>query len=459
MNNMREELLTKEPVALMIKLCVPAVLGMLVIGLYSFVDAIYAGQMIGTNAMGAVSVAYPFTLINSGISTLIGMGSASVLSRAIGKKDSDIINKIMGNLLVLILILSAIVTVIGVVFAREVLLISGANGEILDLAVRYMRIVFIGSFFINFAQSANMIMRAEGRMKKAMIFMAIGAITNIILAPIIIILFNHQVEGAAVATLVSQIIQAVITMVYFIKESENVRFHGFKIEFDLLPEIFSIGFSAMLMQIMMFIQQVVIYKMASTYGGDSEIILIGAALRVLAFSFIPLWGMGQGLQPVVGTNYGAKHYDRVKKSINVFVAGATVLALCFWIPIQLFPKEILSLFIKDGSIVYEGINNFRLMYIIFPVLGFWIMSVTAFQSIGKGKNASVLVISRQIALIVPLIIILPMLMGIEGVWAAVPITDGIVFIVTGIMMIREYKGIGKAYQSKVEVEGKGSKKL
>ncbi|ETJ17689.1 Mate efflux family protein [human gut metagenome] len=205
----------------------------------------------------------------------------------------------------------------------------------------------------------------------------------------------------------------------------------------------------MLMQVMMFIQQVVIYKMASIYGGDSEIILIGAALRVLAFSFIPLWGMGQGLQPIVGTNYGAKQYDRVKKSINVFVVGATILALCFWIPIQIFPKEILSLFIKDGSIVCGGINNFRLMYIIFPILGFWIMSVTAFQSIGKGKNASVLVISRQIALVVPLIIILPMLMGIEGVWAAVPITDGIVFILTFIMMAVEYKRIEKIKNNEV----------
>ncbi|NSB12319.1 MATE family efflux transporter [Clostridium beijerinckii] len=442
MNDMRSELLEKSPIQLMIKLCVPAIVGMLVIGLYSFVDAIYAGQMIGPNAMGAISVAYPFTLINSGISTLIGMGSASVLSRAIGKKDKNTVNKIMGNLLVLIMILSGIVTVIGIVFTRELFVISGAKGEILDLAVRYMRIVFIGSFFVNFAQSANMVMRAEGCMKKAMTFMAIGAIINIILAPVLIVAFNYQIEGTAVATILSQIIQAIITMIYFIKESKNIRFHGFRIEFALLPQIFSIGLSAMLMQVMMFIQQVVIYKVASIYGGDSQIILIGAALRVLAFSFIPLWGMSQGLQPVVGTNYGAKLYCRVKKSTNTFIFGATFLALCFWIPIQLFPREILSLFIKDASIVSEGINYFRLMYSIFPILGFWIMSVTLFQSLGKGKNASILVISRQIALIVPLIILLPMLMGIKGVWAAVPVTDGIVFILTVIMVIVEYKKIG-----------------
>lgn len=450
MNDMRSELLENSPIQLMIKLCVPAVVGMLVIGLYSFVDAIYAGQMIGPNAMGAVSVAYPFTLINSGISTLIGMGSASVLSRAIGKKDKDTVDKIMGNLLILILIFSGIVTVLGVIFTRELFVISGAKGEILELAVTYMRIIFIGSVFVNFAQSANMIMRAEGCMKKAMTFMAMGAIMNIILAPVMIILFNHQVEGAAVATVVSQIVQAIITMIYFIKDSKNVQFHKIKIEFVLLPQIFSIGASAMLMQVMMFVQQVVIYKVASSYGGDSQIILLGAALRVLAFSFIPLWGMSQGLQPIVGTNYGAKLYGRVKKSMNTFVWGATILTLFFWIPIQLFPGEILSLFIKDASIVSSGINDLRLMYIAFPILGLWIMSVTMFQSIGKAKNASILVISRQIALIVPLIIILPIFMGIQGVWAAVPITDGIVFVLSIIMMAIEYKRIGKIDENQAE---------
>lgn len=450
MKDMRSELLKKSPIQLMIKLCAPAVIGMVIIGLYSFVDAIYAGQMIGINAMGAVSVAYPFTLINSGISTLIGMGSASVLSRAIGKKDKNTVDKIMGNLLVLILIFSGIVTVVGIVFTRQLFVISGARGEILNLAVRYMRIIFIGSAFVNFAQSANMIMRAEGRMKKAMTFMGAGAITNIILAPIMIILFKHQIEGAAVATMLSQMIQAAITFLYFTKESKNVRFHGLKIESSLLPEIFSIGLSAMLMQVMMFIQQTVIYNVASRYGGNSQIILIGASLRIGAFSFIPLWGMSQGLQPAVGTNYGAKLYERVKKCTNTFIIGSTVLALCFWIPMQLFSGAILSLFIKDTPIVLSGINDFRLMYSTFPVMGFWIMSVTLFQALGKGKNASMLVVARQIALIVPLIILLPMVIGIQGIWASSPITDGIVFILTAFMVFVEYKKMGKINENKIE---------
>lgn len=278
MNEMRQELLEKSPWDLMIKLSLPAIIGMLVIGLYSFVDAIFVGQLVGANALGAISVAYPFTLFNSGIATLVGIGSASILSRAIGKKDNETIDKIMGNLLVMVLILSVIVTLIGTIFADKLLLISGAEGEMFELAVRYLKIIFLGSFFVNFAQSANMIMRGEGLMKRAMGIMAAGAILNIILDPIFIKVFGLGIEGAAIATIVSQIIQAIITMYYFIKISETVRFHGIRISKELIPEILSIGVSAMLMQIMSFVQQTVLYNVTSQYGGNEQVILMGHPL-------------------------------------------------------------------------------------------------------------------------------------------------------------------------------------
>lgn len=370
MSKNREELINEDPKKLMIKLCVPAIVGMVVIGLYSFMDGVFAGQLIGKNAMGAVSVAYPLTLINCAIATLVGIGSASVLARAIGKNDQKTVDKIMGNLLSLVLLLSIAVMILGIIFARKLLLLTGAKGEILELAVRYIRIVFLGSIFVNFAQSANMIMRGEGLMNKAMIFMGIGAILNIILDPILIIAFGkYGVEGAAVATISSQFVQFVITMIYFIKKSKTVRFHKIRVERLLLPQIFSVGLSAMMMQLMSILQQTLMYRMASKYGGESQLILMGAVLRIQAFSFIPLWGMSQGLQPVVGTNYGAKLFSRVKKSTNIFIIGATVLALIFWIPIEIFSSNVLALFITDVEAVKAGIVSFRTMYSVFPVLG------------------------------------------------------------------------------------------
>ncbi|APH14885.1 MATE efflux family protein [Clostridium sporogenes] len=440
MNKNKEELLHKEPKELMFKLCIPAIIGMVVIGLYSFMDGVFAGQLIGKNAMGAVAVAYPITFLNSAIATLIGIGSSSILSRAIGKNDQETVSKIMGNLLCLVLIFSTIIMVVGIVFAKELLLLTGAEGEILELAVRYLRIIFIGSIFVNFAQSANMVMRGEGIMKKAMLFMTIGAVLNIILDPILITAFGeYGIEGAATATIISQVIQAVITMVYFIRKSKNVRFHKIQIEKTLLPEIFSVGLPAMMMQLMSMIQQTLMYRMAAKYGGNNQLILMGATLRIQALSFIPLWGMSQGLQPVVGTNYGAKLFPRVKKCMNTFVLGATILACIFWIPIELFPQKVLSLMITDVEIVNEGITNFRIMYSFFPALGTFIMGVTFFQSIGSAKNAGLLVLLRQVILFVPAIIVFPSIVGISAVWFVSPLIDGIVFIILVYLILKEYK--------------------
>ena len=182
----RTQLLTAPPFQLMLSLSLPAIIGMVVVGLYSFMDRVFVGQLIDQVAMGAVSVSYPFTLINSGISTLIGVGSASVLSRAVGKKDQGTIDKIMGNLIALNLILGVIVTVLGMIFTRPILTLSGAEGAILNNAERYLRIIFAGSLFVNFAQSSNMIMRGEGLLKLAMIYSGGSAILNIILDPILI---------------------------------------------------------------------------------------------------------------------------------------------------------------------------------------------------------------------------------------------------------------------------------
>ncbi|KEJ00598.1 multidrug transporter MatE [Clostridium botulinum A2B7 92] len=442
MNKNRTELLEKDPKSLMLKLCTPAILGMIVIGLYSFMDGVFAGQLIGKNAMAAVSVAYPITFLNSGISTLIGIGSSSILSRAIGKEDQETVDKIMGNLICLVLIFSTIIMILGIIFTKEILIITGAQGEILELAVRYLRIIFIGSIFVNFAQSANMVMRGEGIMKKAMLFMIIGAVLNILLDPILIIYFGeHGIEGAAIATIIAQFIQAAITMHYFRKKSKNVKFHKIQIEKSLLPKIFSVGLSAMMMQLMSMIQQTLMYRMASKYGGDNHLILMGATLRIQAFSFIPLWGMSQGLQPVVGTNYGANLFKRVKKCTNTFILGSTVLALAFWIPIELFPKQVLSLMITDASVVNEGISNFRMIYSSFPVLGAFIMGVTFFQSIGNAKNAGMLVFLRQLILFVPAIILTPSILGIKAVWLVTPIIDLIAFVILLYLINKSYKNM------------------
>ena len=298
----RDNLLYGNVFKTMLSLSIPAILGMVVIGLYNFMDAVFVGRMVGPEAMTAVKVSYPFTLINSGIATLIGTGSASVLSRAIGKNDKDTIDRIMGNLVTLVLILSIIITAVGIIFTPNILSLAGAKEEILSEANRYLKVVFIGSLFVNFAQSANMVMRGEGKLKIAMIIMATGAIINIVLDPIMISLMKegNGILGAAYATITAQIIQAVITFWYFMKKSDSVKINRIGIDSKLVKPVLGVGVSAMLMQVMSMVQQTIMYNTVERWGSGNWQTILGVALSLQAFAFIPLWGISQGFQPAVG---------------------------------------------------------------------------------------------------------------------------------------------------------------
>ena len=430
----RTKLLTKNPWPLMIELSIPAVLGMVVVGLYNMMDSIFVGQMVGDVQMGAISVSYPLTLINAGSAAMLGVGSASVLSRAIGKKDENTIKKIMGNLVAMVLLLSVIYTVVGMVFTRQLLSLTGASDNILNYAEKYLRIIFAGSLFVNFFQSANMVIRGEGQLKKAMTIIASGAILNIILDPIFISILN------AYATIFSQFVQAAITLWYFKKKSPHVKIGRIRIDGELLPQVLSVGVSALLMQILTLVQQTVIYRVASNYGGETSQLLLGAALRFWNFSFVPLWGISQGFQPAAGTNYGAKDYDRVKTLTRVFITAATLLSLVFYIPAELFPEKILSMFLTTPGIAASGATNFRIMFSTYVLQGSFMIAVTLFQSLGKAKKATWLVLFRQIILFIPLCVVLPMIggMGIRGVWLAIALTDAILVVITVSMMLYEF---------------------
>jgi putative MATE family efflux protein len=431
---MKEQLLTKSPLSLMFQLSIPAVIGMIVIGLYPLMDGIFAGNIIGQSAMTACGVALPLTFFNSGTSTLLGVGSASILSRSLGKGDRETVDKIMGNLIYFVILFSVIITVGGIILAPHFLDLVGASGEIKELGVRYLRVIFLGSIFVNFTQSANMVMRGEGLMKRAMGIMAMGAFINIILDPILMkAMGEYAIEGAAIATVVAQIIQAIVTLYYFKNKSENVKIGKIRKYKEVYKEMFGVGVSAMIMQVFFMIQQTLLYKQAFLYGGETNGILMAATLRIYAFSFIPLWGMSQGLQPVVGTNFGAKKFDRVRETMKVFSIGGLVLAAIFWIPVQIFTREILSGFNVSEEIISQGLNNLRLFYSVFILYGVMVMTITFFQAIGDGKKAGKIVMLRQLILFVPAMLILPKIFGSSAVWWAEPAVD-LLMIIVGLIM-------------------------
>ena len=442
--DMKTQLLTKSPKELLFKLAIPGIIGMLVIGLYPFMDGIFAGRLIGDYAMSAISVSMSLTIINGGISALIGVGSASILSRAIGKGDKETIDKIFGNFCYWVILFSAIITIVGLIFAPHFLDMVGAKGNIKELGVRYLRVVFFGSLFVNFAQAGNMTMRGEGALKQSMMIMGTGAILNIILDPILMKLMGeYAIEGAAIATVLSQIVQALLTFHYFSKKSSFVKIHKVKKYKAIYREMFSIGSSAMMMQILFAVQQTFLFKQAFVYGGDNWGILMSATMRLYMFSFIPLWGMSQGLQPVIGANFGAKQYGRVQDTMKIFMCGATILAAASWIPSMFCSDTLLSLFSVRHEIIEAGVKNFKMFYSTFILYGIMIMTLTFFQSIGDGKKAGIIVLLRQLVLFIPAILLLPQLFGASAVWWAEPIVDFTMIIVGLFLMLNVMRKMEK----------------
>lgn len=440
MTDKREALVTGNMFSLMLKLGIPGIVGMLVISLYSFVDAAFVGQYVGEKAFGAVSIAYAFTLINNGIAVLIGIGSASVLSRAIGRKDQKTVDAVLDNVLVLTFMLSAAVMIIGFTLAPFFLSLIGAEGEMHALGVRYLRIVYLGSLFVNFGQAANMVMRGEGKMMSAMLIMASGSVLNIALDALFIITFKMGIDGAAIATVMSQGVFALATFVYFAFFSRNVRFHRFRLEKSIVKETFAVGVSAMLMQILALIQQAVMYSTLKKYGGEEHVILMGAFFRYMMLSFIPLWGLSQGFQPFIGTNYGARHFDRVKKGTFLFYGFGIVLALIAQVVFFINPQGILSLFIKDNAaLVAKGTYSAMTAFAIFFLVPIIILSITLFQAIGKATPAGLLAIGRQFILFVPACLLLPFVFGAYGVWLSMPIVDGIILIAALVITAKVFK--------------------
>lgn len=440
----RQELLTKPFSKLIVELCLPAIIGMVVIALYSFMDSIYAGQMISKYAMAAIGLAYPFTLINNSISVLFGMGGASVLSRVIGAKDEIKKNQVLPSVSFLVIISSIITTLLGFFATEWLISLTNTSIEIAQNATAYLKIIFLGSVFINITQALNMLMRAEGRMIRAMTIMGIGALLNIILDPLFILLFpSLGIEAVSYATIISQISQFILTIAYFVYKSPDIKWSRPRLYKDMAKDIIPIGLAGMVMQFATMIQQTLLYKTAGTYGGEAYQIILSALLRIQMFAFIPLWGASQGFQPFVGTNYGAKSYTRLLKGRKSFMIFGLLLCLFFFLPIQLIPKQIISWFIKDPLLVNNAIYPTRALFSSFFLYGFLALLGIYFQSIGNAKTAAIFVMGRNLVLFIPFVLILPRIFGATAIWWVFACCDIPIMIYGGLAYIRHGRELKK----------------
>ena len=423
----------------------------MVASLYNIVDQIFIGRGIGINGNAATNVAFPLTTICVSISLFLGLGGASIYSISLGQGNKKKAADMIGNTIVLAIVFSLIFSIVVRVFVKKFMIMFGATQEVLQYAIDYTSITSIGFIPFVFSTVMSHIIRADGSPKYSMFSVLIGAAVNIILDPIFIFKFNMGISGAALATIIGQFISFFITLRYVFK-FKNITFnrYSFNLYSENVLKIFSLGASGGINQFSMMIVQITMnnvlsyYGALSIYGGNIPLAVSGiiAKINMLIMAFII--GSGQGSQPIIGFNYGAKNYDRVIETYKLTVSITTIVALISFLIFQIFPRQVVSIFGDGSELYFQFAERYMRVYMALMIVnGIQPVSGTFFTSIGKAFKGAFIAMTRQLLFLFPLIIILPRIFGIDGIMYAGPIADGIALIVTIIFVSLEIKKIKK----------------
>ena len=431
---------------LLMEFSIPAIIGMVVNTLYNIVDRMYIGNIkdIGGLALTGVGITMPIMTIIMSFGMLIGIGTSARISLKLGEHKREEAEKHLGNAFTLIIIASVLITIIGLVFMHKILGLFGASADTEVYAREYMKIIFFGTIFNMLSFGLNHSIRSDGSPKIAMLSMLIGAGTNIILDPIFIFVFGMGVRGAAIATVISQIVSTIWILYYFTKGKSNLKIKREYLSLDkaIVLSIFSIGVSPFSMQIAQSIVQVLANNALKTYGGDLAIGAMTIINSVAMIFMMPIFGLNQGSQPIIGYNYGAEKYKRVKQAVKSATIVATIIVSIGWIITQAAPHLLISIFNRDEQLVGIASTGMRIFLFMLPVVGAQVISSNYFQSIGKAKISMFLSLLRQVILLIPCLIILPKIFGLTGVWLAGAVADGLSSLITLIiffMSVRKLK--------------------
>ena len=429
------------------KFSIPAIVGMLVNALYNIIDRIFVGKGVSELAITATTIAFPIMAIIMAFGMLIGIGAAATVSIKLGQQNKKEAEHILGNAFVLLIIASLLVTTFGLIFLEPLLKLFGASEQSLPLAKEFTTIILFGVVLQNIGFGLNNIIRSEGNPKIAMITMLMGAILNIIFNPIFIFGLHLGIRGSALATIVSQTVCSIWVLSYFMgnKSSLKLKKENMRINGHIVKQIFAIGLSPFLMQLAASAISIVLNNDLKAYGGDKAIAAMGIINSVAMLILMPVFGINQGSQPIIGYNYGAKNFDRVKRVLKLAILAASSICIVGFVVVQLFPKAIINVFSNaDATLLEIGSSGIRIFLAMLPIIGFQIVSSNYFQAVGKAKIAIFLSLSRQVIVLLPLLIILPRIFDLTGVWMAGPTADFISSLLTGIFLFRELRHLGEA---------------
>ncbi|MGL5514045.1 MAG: MATE family efflux transporter, partial [Sporomusa sp.] len=424
----------------MISLSWPAIIAMFLYGSNAVVSAAFVGQFVGETALAGVSVAYPLTQISVGFGLLIGVGAGAVLSIAIGSKDKSTQERLLGAANCLTLLVTAGYMAFGLAFSSELIKIMGGVGEVLILGESYFKITVIGALFWIYGLAANMIVRSEGKMQAAAVMMGIGLAVDVLANYVLVAKLNFGVEGSAWATNIAMLVYTLLGLVYFGKgfSSFKTRVLSFYWDVKMVKSIMSLGMSSFISAVMALAQGVVIFNALAQYGTVPETAFYGVVYRLFIFALTPIFGIMQALKPVVGINYGAGQYERVIHSYKLFTLASILLALPFWVISMTSPTLILGLMLPDQVFSGTQLLYFRIYMAIMPLLAATFMAMSFFPSINKGQPAVMIGLARQLVLYVPVMMILPKMMGVSGSYFGSLAIDAIIVLWTVVMVKKEF---------------------
>ncbi|MBA1334930.1 MAG: MATE family efflux transporter [Firmicutes bacterium] len=430
-NPLGEEKVSK----LLVKFSVPAIVGMMVNALYNVVDRIFIGNCrdLGSYGLAGITIGFPIMIILLAIGILFGVGGATLFSIRLGEKRQEEAENALGNAFVLLVMAGLTFMILGQIFLKPILSLFGASEAVLPYSMQYMRVIFFGAVFQVLSIGMNNFIRADGNPNIAMLTMFLGAGINTLLDPVFIYVFGMGMAGAALATILAQAISAAWVVTYFIgKRSRNkLRLKYMKPKLHIAVKITSLGLPGFSMQLANSLLNMILNKSLLIYGGDIAVSGMGVINSLQTILLMPITGLNQGVQPIISFNFGARKYGRVKTAEKLAIMVATAIVVTGYIITRLFPTQMIAMFNREPELLKFGSYALVHWFLCLPVIGFQIIAANFFQAIGRPKSSMFLILTRQIILLIPALIIFPRFWGITGLLHAAPFADFFSSLLTG----------------------------
>ncbi len=431
---------------------IPTMIGMLVNAFYNLVDAYFVGGL-GESQMGAISVVYPLGQVVVGLGLLFGNGAASYISRLLGRGDKETADKVASTALYSSVSVGSVIIIISMVFLHPILKLLGATDSILPYAATYASIYIVSCIFNVFNVTMNNIVTSEGAAKTTMCALLTGAVLNIALDPLFIYVFDLGVAGAAIATAISQVVSTCVYLTYIFRKKSVFHFRVKDCTYtkETMSEIFKIGIPTLVFQILTSVSISLINNAAGGYG-DSAIAGMGVVTRLISMGSLSVFGFIKGFQPIAGYSYGAKKFDRLREAIKTSILWSTAFCVIFGVILALFPTAIVSQFTKgDAEMIRIGAASLRANGISIMLFGFYTVYSSLFLALGKGREGFILGACRQGICFIPVILLLPMVWGLNGIMYAQPIADVLSAVITVFIAIPLHKKLNEMQRKTAEI--------